>query len=227
MTIATASLLSHGRPGPDRWIIAQTGYLTLFVLLALRRRFFFGSAERRPPPHSSDSGRCGSGHRRSLLLIAYFSWEARPWTARLRRSWWSKEVFLSFVIGIGSLILPLMSEPRLPRIRFIDTQRRRRSLSRGRPDRAGASWPAGAERLGPRCAALSSQSVSCRCGRLAPARATGAPPAAGVARDLAVPLGLLLSRCSGLSGAGSARAHRRVRAHGLAVATHVIPGIST
>src|SRR5262245_46073828 len=113
MAIATASLLvTTAALVRDRWIIAQTSYLALFVLLLAfaARRFFFGSAKRRPPaafvliPVGFVQGIVGA-----LLLIAWFSWEAPPWTARVGALLVEQGVFLSFVIGIGSLILPLMS----------------------------------------------------------------------------------------------------------------------
>jgi uncharacterized protein involved in response to NO len=118
MVIATASLVvTTAALVGDRWIIAETSYLALFVLLLAfaARRFLFGSARRRPPaafvlvPLGVAQGIAGA-----LLLISYFALEAQPWTARLGALLIEQGVFLSLVIGIGSLILPLMSGTQPP-----------------------------------------------------------------------------------------------------------------
>jgi uncharacterized protein involved in response to NO len=112
MAIATASLVvTTAALVGDRWIIAQASYLVLFLLLLAFavRRFLFGSGRRRPPaafvlvPIGVAQGIVGA-----LLLIAYFSREAPPWTAMLGQLLIEQGVFLSFVIGIGGLVLPLM-----------------------------------------------------------------------------------------------------------------------
>lgn len=106
LIVTTAALVE------DRWVAAQAGYLVLFLLLLAfaLRRFLFSSARRRPPaafvlvPLGAAQGIAGA-----VLLIAYFSAQAPPWAARLGQLLIEQGVFLSFVVGIGSLVLPLMA----------------------------------------------------------------------------------------------------------------------
>ena len=96
----------------DRWIIAQLGYLGLLLLLVQFgvRRFLTGTARRRPPaafvmiPIALVQGAVGA-----VILIVYFAWGLPAWSAVLAQLFIQQGVFLALVIGVGSLVLPLMS----------------------------------------------------------------------------------------------------------------------
>jgi len=106
LLLTTAALVD------DRWIPGQIGYLGLLLLLAAfgARRFASGSVQRRPPaafvmiPIGLLQGIGGAS-----LLIAYFALGLAPWTAVLAQLLIEQGVFLSLVIGVGSLVLPLMA----------------------------------------------------------------------------------------------------------------------
>jgi hypothetical protein len=106
LIVTTAALVG------EHWIVAETSYLVLFLLLLgfAVRRFAARGEGRRPPaafvliPLAVAQGIAGS-----LLLIVYFSSQTPPWTAELARLLIEQGVFLCFVLGIGSLILPLMA----------------------------------------------------------------------------------------------------------------------
>jgi len=106
LLVTTAALVD------DRWVVAQVGYLGLFVLLLAfaLRRFLGGTSGRRPPaafvlvPLAAAQGIGGAS-----LLIAYFEGALGPWAAQLGRLLVEQGVFVSLAIGIGSLIVPLMA----------------------------------------------------------------------------------------------------------------------
>ena len=105
--ILTAALMMTGH-----WIIAQAAYASLFALLAqfALRRFVGGSAARRPPaafvliPIGALHGLLGAA-----LIAAAPALHVLPWTLRLGPLFVQQGVFLCFTVGVGSLILPLMS----------------------------------------------------------------------------------------------------------------------
>jgi uncharacterized protein involved in response to NO len=105
--ILNAALLATGH-----WIAAQAAYVTLFALVAqfALRRFVGRSAARRPPaafvliPIGALHGLLGA-----VLVAAAPALHALPWTLRLGPLFVQQGVFLCFTLGVGSLILPLMS----------------------------------------------------------------------------------------------------------------------
>jgi uncharacterized protein involved in response to NO len=113
MTIVAVSLVTTTAAlVQDRWIVAQASYLVLFLLLLAfaARRFLLGGARRRPPaafvlvPLGVAQGIAGA-----ILLMAHHSGAAGAWGARLGQLLIEQGVFLCLVMGIGSLILPLMA----------------------------------------------------------------------------------------------------------------------
>lgn len=106
LVLTTAALVD------DRWILAQVGYLGLLLLLVQFgvRRFLSGAARRRPPaafvliPMAVLQGAVGA-----VVLIVYFARGLPTWSALLAQLLIEQGVFLALVIGIGSLVLPLMS----------------------------------------------------------------------------------------------------------------------
>lgn len=106
LLVTTAALVD------DRWVLAQFGYLGLFVLLLAfaLTRFLRSTSGRRPPaafvlvPLAAAQGIAGAS-----LLIAYFEGLLGPWAAHLGRLFVEQGVFVSLAIGIGSLIVPLMA----------------------------------------------------------------------------------------------------------------------
>jgi uncharacterized protein involved in response to NO len=96
----------------ERWFIVEAAYAALFLLL-LRfavRRFLGREAGRRPPaafvliPIGVAHGIGGAA------LIAASTFEGMPgWTMGLGALCVQQGVFLCFAVGIGSLVLPLMS----------------------------------------------------------------------------------------------------------------------
>ena len=105
VAIAGAALAGH-------WALAQFVYAGLFALLLqfAVRRFVGASAARRPPasfvlvPIGVAQGLVGS-----LLIVAATEPGTAPWVITLGRLLVEQGVFLSFAIGIGSLVLPLMA----------------------------------------------------------------------------------------------------------------------
>jgi uncharacterized protein involved in response to NO len=105
--ILNATLLAAGH-----WIAAQVAYVMLFALVAqfALRRFVGRSAARRPPaafvliPIGALHGLSGA-----MLVAAAPALHAVPWTLRLGPLFVQQGVFLCFTVGVGSLILPLMS----------------------------------------------------------------------------------------------------------------------
>lgn len=105
ITTAVATLAGH-------FAVAQTAYASLFaLLLQFAIRCFVGrTAGRRPPaafvliPIGILHGLAGAG-----LIAASPALHAWPWTLRLGPLFVEQGVFLCFTLGVGSLILPLMS----------------------------------------------------------------------------------------------------------------------
>lgn len=106
LLVTTAALMV------DQFVIAELGYLSLFALLLqfAARRFLSGSARRRPPAAfvllavGAAQGIVGA-----TMILARLVVDAPPWTLALGALLVQQGVFLSFVMGIGGLILPLMS----------------------------------------------------------------------------------------------------------------------
>ncbi|HEY8515777.1 MAG TPA: NnrS family protein [Candidatus Binatia bacterium] len=96
----------------DQWVLAELGYLALFVLLLQfgARRFLTG-AVRRSPPAAFVLLAVGAaqGIAGALLILARLVLESAPWTMALGALLIEQGVFLSFVVGVGALILPLMA----------------------------------------------------------------------------------------------------------------------
>ena len=96
----------------DQLVIAELCYLALFALLLqfAIRRFGSGAARRRPPAAfvllavGAAAGCVGAAMILARLLVG-----APAWTLALGALLVEQGVFLSFVMGVGALILPLMS----------------------------------------------------------------------------------------------------------------------
>lgn len=96
----------------DRWALAELGYLTLFALLLqfAVRRFAGGTARRRPPAaFVLVALGAAQGIAGAALIVARLAFAAPVWTMSLGALLVEQGVFLCFVIGIGGLVLPLMS----------------------------------------------------------------------------------------------------------------------
>jgi uncharacterized protein involved in response to NO len=104
--LATAAALLAGR-----WGLAQVGYAAVFLALLhfALRRFLGRGGERRPPaafvliPLGVLHGLGGAA-----LIGAASAGAAAPWTMKLGKLLVEQGVFLCLVIGVGSLILPLI-----------------------------------------------------------------------------------------------------------------------
>lgn len=113
VALALAALLvTGGALACDAFVIAQLGDLALFALLLAfaARRVLHGTARRRPPaafvllPLAALLGVSGAA-----LILARLVLEAAPWTIALGALFVEQGVFLCLVMGIGALVLPLMS----------------------------------------------------------------------------------------------------------------------
>jgi uncharacterized protein involved in response to NO len=95
----------------ERWVLSEAAYAALFVILGqfAVRRFIGRAAGRRPPaafvlvPIAALQGVIGA----MLVAAAEFSW-APGWAEGFGRLAVEQGVFLCLVLGIGSLVLPLM-----------------------------------------------------------------------------------------------------------------------
>jgi uncharacterized protein involved in response to NO len=111
LTIAAAApVITVAAGAAERWVVAELAYVVLFgVLLVFAIRRFLTARARRPPaafvliPLGVAHGLAGAA-----LLIAT-ALGAPPWTTALGRLCVEQGVFLCFVVGVGSLILPLMA----------------------------------------------------------------------------------------------------------------------
>jgi hypothetical protein len=95
----------------DRLVLAELGYLALFALLLqfAVRRFLSGAARRRPPAaFVLLAVGAAQGISGAVLILARLVAEAAPWTLALGALLIQQGVFLSLVMGVGALILPLM-----------------------------------------------------------------------------------------------------------------------
>lgn len=109
--IVAALLVSTGGALAGRFVVVQLGYAVLFLVLLqfAVRRFIGRGAGRRPPaafvliPFGVLHGLAGA-----LLIGLASAGYTAPADAGLGRLLVEQGVFLCFVIGIGSLILPLM-----------------------------------------------------------------------------------------------------------------------
>ncbi len=112
MAAAAALVVTTGAAAAERWLLAELAYAALFLLLLqfAMRRFIARAAGRRPPaafvliPLGVLHGLAGAA------LIATSTAPAAPvWMMGLGRLFVEQGVFLCFVVGVGSLVLPLMS----------------------------------------------------------------------------------------------------------------------
>lgn len=95
----------------EHWVVAEMVYAAQFILLLqfALRRFLTAAARRRPPaafvliPLGFLHGVAGA-----VLIAASTLAYIRPWAFGLGRLFVEQGVFLCFVVGIGSLVLPLM-----------------------------------------------------------------------------------------------------------------------
>ena len=93
------------------WVVAEVGYVALFVILLqfAVRRFIGRAAGRRPPaafvliPIGMAHGLTGAG-----LIVGWAAFDASPARVALARLLIEQGVFLCFAVGVGSLVLPLM-----------------------------------------------------------------------------------------------------------------------
>jgi len=113
MMLAAAALIATAAGAlAERWWVAQAGYAIVFlvVLQFAGRRFLGRAAGRRPPaafvlvPIAVVQGLVGSGCIAAASLKV-----ASPWASAFGKLLVEQGVFLCLVVGIGSLILPLMS----------------------------------------------------------------------------------------------------------------------
>ena len=107
-----ALVITTGAAVAERWVLSELAYAALLLLLLVfaLRRFLGGGAHRRPPaafvliPLGLLHGLGGSA-----LIAASTLPSGRPWMMGLGRLFVQQGVFLCFTIGVGALILPLMS----------------------------------------------------------------------------------------------------------------------
>ena len=96
----------------EHWVIAETAYAALFALLIefALRRFLKGGVGRRPPaafvllPIAALNGMGGA-----VLIAAAEANNVTPWSGHLGVLMVEQGVFLCLAVGVGSLVLPLMS----------------------------------------------------------------------------------------------------------------------
>lgn len=110
--LAAALIVTVGAAIIDSWILAEIAYAAMFVLLIqfALRRFFTGKAGRRPPaafvllPIAALQGLAGA-----TLIAAAEANAVLPSSGHLGVLLVEQGVFLCLAIGVGSLVLPLMS----------------------------------------------------------------------------------------------------------------------
>ncbi|HVA77359.1 MAG TPA: NnrS family protein [Candidatus Binataceae bacterium] len=110
--LAAALVVTVGAAIIDSWILAEIAYAALFVLLIqfALRRFLTGKAGRRPPaafvllPIAALQGLAGA-----TLIAAAEANAVLPSSGHLGVLLVEQGVFLCLAIGVGSLVLPLMS----------------------------------------------------------------------------------------------------------------------
>jgi uncharacterized protein involved in response to NO len=110
--LATALVVTTVGAIFENWVISEAAYAALFLLLGqfAIRRFLGRAAGRRPPaafllvPIAALQGFAGA------ILIAAAEFQGLPtWTSGMGRLMVEQGVFLCLTVGIGGLILPLMS----------------------------------------------------------------------------------------------------------------------
>ena len=109
--LVVALFVTLGAAIADLWIVSEVAYASLFVVLAefALRRFLRREAGRRQPaafvllPIAALQGLAGA-----ILMIVGQAQDSPLWTGYLGRLLIEQGVFLCLVIGIGSLVLPLM-----------------------------------------------------------------------------------------------------------------------
>jgi uncharacterized protein involved in response to NO len=110
--LTVALVVTTGGAIWESWVISEMAYAALFVLLGqfALRRFIGRAAGRRPPaafvlvPIAAIQGFAGA-----IFIAAAEFRNAPAWTSGLGRLMVEQGVFLCLVVGIGGLILPLMS----------------------------------------------------------------------------------------------------------------------
>ncbi|HXQ22267.1 MAG TPA: NnrS family protein [Candidatus Acidoferrales bacterium] len=110
--MATALIVVAGAAMVEWWMIVEAAYAALFVLLLqfAIRRFLGREAGRRPPaafvliPFGVAHGVGGA-----VLIVVSTLRGVPAWTMGLGRLCVEQGVFLCFAIGVGGLVLPLMS----------------------------------------------------------------------------------------------------------------------
>jgi uncharacterized protein involved in response to NO len=109
---AVALITIVGAGLAERWVVLQAAYIVVFViLLQFAARRFAGSAAGRRPPAAFVLIPIGVVHGLAgavLIAAASADWIA-PAALRFGKLLVEQGVFLCFVIGVGSLVLPLMS----------------------------------------------------------------------------------------------------------------------
>ncbi len=111
-TLAAALIITTAGALSEQWLVSEIAYAGVFVLLAqfAMRRFIGRAAGRRPPaafvmvPIAALHGIVGA-----VLVAAAEFQDVPPGTAHLGMLFIEQGVFLCLAIGIGGLILPLMS----------------------------------------------------------------------------------------------------------------------
>ena len=112
VALAAALIVTTAGAVAGQWLISEVAYACVFVLLAqfAIRRFIGRAAGRRPPaafvmvPIAAMHGLVGA----VLVAVAEFQ-NAPAWAEHLGKLLIEQGVFLCLAIGIGGLILPLMS----------------------------------------------------------------------------------------------------------------------
>lgn len=130
--LVLALIVTAGAATVERWVIVETAYAALFVLLLqfAVRRFLGRTAGRRPPaafvliPMGVAHGLVGAG-----LIAASTLGDVPAWTMGLGRLFVEQGVFLCFAVGVGSLVLPLMSGAPPPPDLDASPRERRKALA--------------------------------------------------------------------------------------------------
>jgi len=112
VALAAALVVITGAAIAEHWVIAETAYAALFALLVefALRRFLKRGVGRRPPaafvllPIAALHGMGGA-----VLIAAAEANNVAPWTGHLGLLMVEQGVFLCLAVGVGSLVLPLMS----------------------------------------------------------------------------------------------------------------------
>ena len=152
--LAAAVVVTAAAAMAEWWALAEVAYAVQFVVLlqfAVRR--FLGRAAGRRPPAAFVLIPIGVAHGLAgAALIAASTWHGVPlWTMGLGKLMVEQGVFLCFVVGIGSLVLPLMGGAPPPPDLDHSPRERRKALAYGAAGVAicaslvleQAGWPRG------------------------------------------------------------------------------------